>query len=155
MEEEKALEEKRRKDQELFELQRKQTASKSSGPWTGTIITSTVVPKPVWDNSATQSPVSARSNPLFNNNAAWPAIPTPPPKKEQPKLVSQSPKQKAETSKQDDSHQQFQNWAIKGINNLNKTVDASVDPDMFFGFIKSITDPLDVSFSTGVYKVNA
>lgn len=151
------VEENNRKDQELFELQKKElfdlqrkpTASKPSSPWTGTTITSTVAPKRGWSNNkATPSPISARANPLFNNNIAWPAIPpaTPSPKAERPKSASQSWKQKAEPLKQEDPLQQFQDWAIKGIIDLNKTVNASVDPEMFFGFIKDIADPFEVIF---------
>jgi hypothetical protein len=146
LEEEKALEEKRRKEQELFEIQRKQTATKPTGPWSGTTITSTIVSKAVWGSDSNRSPVNTRAAAPTISNSAWPAMPTPatpPPKKETPK---QQPKQNAQKKQSDPKKEnnEFQKWAIKAIKDLNKSVDATVDPEMFFGFIESVIDPVDV-----------
>lgn len=75
-----------------------------------------------------------------------PAPSTPPQKKEVPKQQQQQQqaqkKQQADTIKKNIN--EFQKWAIKAIKDLNKSVGASVDPEMFFGFIESVIDPVDV-----------
>lgn len=102
----------------------------------------------MWGNDSNRSPVNTRAAAPTISNSAWPAMPTPatpPPKKETPK---QQPKQNAQKKQSDPKKEnnEFQKWAIKAIKDLNKSVDATVDPEMFFGFIESVIDPVDVSF---------
>ena len=125
----------RKKEQELFEQQRRQQKVMPIGPWSGTVAPS----------------VAKVSN---KNDTAWPAIPSPiaTPKNDVPKPQQPSttvkPSDNKKKEKEKNSDDEFKKWAVKAINQLNKTVGTNVEADPFTAFVMGIENPDEVCFGS-------
>uniref|UniRef100_A0AC34FRL6 Uncharacterized protein n=1 Tax=Panagrolaimus sp. ES5 TaxID=591445 RepID=A0AC34FRL6_9BILA len=132
------LEDDRRKEKEPFEIQKQHNTSKANGPCSGTTFSSTRKSKAaVWGNyDSNRYPANlgpTASTPIIirtRRALRAPAPSTPPPTKETPKEYRNA-----------DKKGYFTEWAVKAINDFNKSIGSKVDPETFYGCMECVIEP--------------